>query len=143
MLILTINFHYFQIWRPTSSSLSTLVLILKIKIRDPLLSSTCSDCVIFLFKIFNGYYLWSHWVFWDYLLNFRDTFIIMQVADRPGDISILTHIFVSDNRTVVNSFGAPKSWDFVYIGNGSVTYEEKQKSAKKNLSNCHSWNFFF
>ncbi len=25
----------------------------------------------------------------------------MQVADRPGDISILTHIFVSDNRTVL------------------------------------------
>ena len=23
---------------------------------------------------------------------------IMQVADRPGDISILTHIFASDNR---------------------------------------------
>ena len=22
----------------------------------------------------------------------------MQVADRPGDISILTHIFASDNR---------------------------------------------
>ena len=37
----------------------------------------------------------------------------MQVADRPGDISILTHIFVSDNRTVVNPFdvvGAEASW---------------------------------
>ena len=26
----------------------------------------------------------------------------MKVADRPGDISILTHIFSSDNRTVVD-----------------------------------------
>ena len=34
--------------------------------------------------------------------------IAMQVADRPGDISILTHIFVSDNRTVVASLKRPK-----------------------------------
>ena len=37
---------------------------------------------------------------------FRDS--IMQVADRPGDISILTHIFVSDNRTVV--LDGPGAW---------------------------------
>lgn len=45
----------------------------------------------------------------------------MQVADRPGDISILTHIFVSDNRTVVKLFGVAvpgtksASWGCLYI----------------------------
>ena len=29
--------------------------------------------------------------------------LTMQVADRPGDISILTHIFVSDSRTQSDS----------------------------------------
>jgi len=32
----------------------------------------------------------------------------MRVADRPGDISILTHIFVSDNRTVAIALDAIK-----------------------------------
>lgn len=32
----------------------------------------------------------------------------MKVADRPGDISILTHIYVSDNRTVLGILDAFK-----------------------------------
>ncbi len=32
--------------------------------------------------------------------------LTMRVADRPGDISILTHIYVSDNRTVEASKAA-------------------------------------
>ena len=48
-----------------------------------------------------GTYIW---------IFFSEIVFIMQVADRPGDISILTHIFVSDNRTVVLYLGAACSW---------------------------------
>ena len=62
---------------------------------------------------------------------FRDS--IMQVADRPGDISILTHIFVSDNRTVVlDGPGAwpPCSWISALNHHTYLFYDNNHQSHK-------------
>ena len=55
--------------------------------------------ITFLLKI------WS--LIWSSIL--ASTVAIMKVADRPGDISILTHIYVSDNRTVTGGLW-PVKW---------------------------------
>ena len=46
-----------------------------------------------------GEKLWGNLVAWQHNVV-QSIVFTMKVPDRPGDISILTHIYVSDNRTV-------------------------------------------
>ena len=62
-----------------------------------------------VFEVTECFGTYIDWIF------FSEIVFIMQVADRPGDISILTHIFVSDNRTVVLYLGAACSWKLAVI----------------------------
>ena len=85
-----------------------------------------------------GTYIW---------IFFSEIVFIMQVADRPGDISILTHIFVSDNRTVVLSQGATCSWNSQdsqsYLGINTPTYKIIPSQLKPFILFCFWCLLFF